>query len=480
MPDGVMLWFDPKTGDARIGRGSREYPAKRSDVEPSARRAGARVHFDIHREGAVDTAVVVQLREGAHTSRHHHRLGTLSGARRPDTKGSAPVDLPRVEHGLALGDHPLAVAGAWARWLAAGDLSHALKLYSPDAQAHHDGLTIAGRAPLQGFLEALPLLGSWREATVHGDRDVVAVRWPALGPDEPGLEVRCRVEHGQIAEQWFGAARPASTATIEATPTGPTVFDVVTKGDVAADAVSYARERILAVADQIDEPILFARAKLSVAGDPARSRPALAQVTLDVNGRLVRAHVAAHDLHEAVDLLQRRVRDKLQHLAEHRKAERHLHELAELGEWRHDSLHAIRPEYFERPPDERLLVRHKAFFDEELTAEEAAFDMEQLDYDFYLYRDLASGQDSLLERDPSGSYVVHLLRGPDSPGLSPSSAYRITIDHLAAPVLTLVDALERLRASGEAFVFFADSRTGRGAVAYRRYDGHDGLITLES
>lgn len=479
MPDGVVLWFDPASGDARIGRGGRRYPAKTSDLESSARRAGARVHFDIHREHAVDTAVDVRLREGGRTSSGHHRVGTLAGAYRPDTKGPALIDHPHVEHGLALAGHPLAVAGAWGRWFADGDLDHALKLYAPDAEIHHDGVTIAGRAPLQSFLEVNPLLASHREPTVHGEGDVVVVRWGALGPDEPGLEVRCRVEHGEIAEQWIATAQSKTTATIEVTPSGPVVFDAVTKGDVGAEPVSYARQRLLALTDLVGEPILFARVKLAVAADPARSRPALAQATLDVNGRLVRAHVAARDLHEAIDLLQQRLRNKLQHLAEHRKAERHLDEPPEPGEWRHGDLPTVRPDYFDRPIEERELVRHKAFIPDELTADEAAFDMNQLDYDFHLYRDLASGQDSLLERHANQSYVLHHLHGPvdDGPPRA-STAYPIDVDDTPVPELTVQQAIERLSITGQTFVFFADTTTGRGEVVYRRYDGHHGLITL--
>ncbi|MET0883622.1 MAG: sigma 54 modulation/S30EA ribosomal C-terminal domain-containing protein, partial [Acidimicrobiales bacterium] len=44
------------------------------------------------------------------------------------------------------------------------------------------------------------------------------------------------------------------------------------------------------------------------------------------------------------------------------------------------------------------------------------------------------------------------------------------------PTETVEEALERLDAGGEPFVFFCDADTGRGAVAYLRYDGHYGLI----
>jgi hypothetical protein len=39
-----------------------------------------------------------------------------------------------------------------------------------------------------------------------------------------------------------------------------------------------------------------------------------------------------------------------------------------------------------------------------------------------------------------------------------------------------VERLERLDMSGERFVFFVDPQTRRGAVMYRRYDGHHGLV----
>ena len=134
-------------------------------------------------------------------------------------------------------------------------------------------------------------------------------------------------------------------------------------------------------------------------------------------------------------------------LAEWQKAERHLHEFPEPGQWRHGDFSTARPEYFDRPEDERELVRHKAFVGEELTSDEAAFDMDQLDYDFHLYRDLATGQYAVLERTVDGDHVVHLLE--------------------SAPVLTVAQAIERLRDGGEPSVFFADAITGRGDATCR-------------
>ena len=44
----------------------------------------------------------------------------------------------------------------------------------------------------------------------------------------------------------------------------------------------------------------------------------------------------------------------------------------------------------------------------------------------------------------------------------------------------MAEAIERLNADGERFVFFANQATGRGNVLYHRYDGHYGLITPNS
>jgi hypothetical protein len=178
---------------------------------------------------------------------------------------------------------------------------------------------------------------------------------------------------------------------------------------------------------------------------------------------------------EAVDLLEEHLRDKLEHRAQHREAERRLVAIPQPGEWRHGDLATDRPTYFDRPADERELVRHKTFVTDELTPDEAAFDMDQLDYDFYLFRDLASGSDSLIQRQPDGTYRMTHGHRP-TVELGPT-AVRLEVDELPAPESTVPEAIERLDNGGEPFVFFVNAATGRGNVVYRRYDGHYGLLT---
>jgi ribosome-associated translation inhibitor RaiA len=257
----------------------------------------------------------------------------------------------------------------------------------------------------------------------------------------------------------------------------PLALTIVARGDVAKAAITYAGERLGALIEHVGEPVLFARIKLTHAPDPARELPAIAEVSLDVNGELVRAHVAAHEMHEAIDLLKARLRDKLEHRSEHRQALRRRAATSPPGEWRHGDPPTHRPGYFVRPADERELVRHKTYAVDELTPDEAAFDMEQRDFDFYLFRDLASGEDAILERGAEGSYVMTRLR---SSGVDAGpTAIALTVAERPAPELTVDQAVERMGVDGRPHVFFADAATGRGTVIYRRYDGHYGLITPE-
>ena len=250
---------------------------------------------------------------------------------------------------------------------------------------------------------------------------------------------------------------------------------VVTQGQIAEGDVDYAVGRIETVLDRVGAPLLFARLKLSKAPDPARQRPAMAEVTLDLGGELVRAHVAGGDVREAADLVQERLRDQLQHRAEHRQARRQRTGLASPGEWRHGDLPRHRPGRVERPVDERQLVRHKSFTTDELTPDEAAFDLAQLDHDFYLFRDLATGDDAVLEQREDGRFELTRLN-PAQVDLGPL-AIDLVVSDLTPPTLTVDEALTLLDEVDRPQLFFRNADTRRGNVAYRRFDGHYGLLS---
>jgi ribosome-associated translation inhibitor RaiA len=255
------------------------------------------------------------------------------------------------------------------------------------------------------------------------------------------------------------------------------VMTMVVGGDVSDATRRYARKRLGAEIERIPEPVLFARVKLTQAPDPAVERPAMAQITVDVNGEIVRAQLCAHDMHAAIDLLQARLRNKLGHRAQHRHASRRRPAESPPGEWRHGDTPSVRPPFFDRPADERELVRHKSLVITGITPDEAAFDMDQLDFDFYLFQEHPSGCDALLERVPGGSYRLTRV-SPDAIETAPTAVALAVSEH-PAPVLELDEAVERISASGERFVFFQNAASERGNVIYRRYDGHYGLLAPE-
>jgi len=101
-------------------------------------------------------------------------------------------------------------------------------------------------------------------------------------------------------------------------------------------------------------------------------------------------------------------------------------------------------------------VRYKAHPDIALTPDEATYEMELLDHDFYLFHDVETGSPALLRRVEPQVYEVDAR----------------------PPTLTEAQARSRLDVAGEPFVFYVDAESGQGRVLYLRYDGHYGSISL--
>ncbi|GIU84451.1 MAG: hypothetical protein KatS3mg008_1226 [Acidimicrobiales bacterium] len=246
------------------------------------------------------------------------------------------------------------------------------------------------------------------------------------------------------------------------------VVDVSTQGHVPEHAKDYAREKILRLSHVAKGIPWRAHVHLEMSGNPAVDRPALAEATIYVDGTPVRAHVAAHDHEAAVDLLEDRLRRRLSRRFEIRRGDR-------VGAIRSRN-HQHRPQWVELPPDERQIVRHKTFALEPMTVDEAAFDLEMLDHDFYLFTEMSTGADCVIYHSEGGL----VLSMPESTQGDPISGAAAELRlGPPAPTLTRAEAVERLESGNERFVFYVDSETGRGNVLYHRYDGHYGLITPE-
>lgn len=250
-----------------------------------------------------------------------------------------------------------------------------------------------------------------------------------------------------------------------------------TRGAVPKGAVDLAVHRVRSLLRAAPEPVLFARVKLTMSADPAVQRPATAQVNVDLNGRLIRAQAAAETMRAAVEHACGRLRIRLERATRNWEAIRGRRPTPGPGQWRHQSLSAPRLPYYPRPPGERTVVRHKSYALARQTPDEAAADAELLDYDFHLFTEKSTGQDSVIYRTASGHRLA--LAHPQTGRVGPASP-SITVSEMPAPRLSVTEAAARLEAAGQSFVFFVNTGTGRGNLLYHRYDGHYGLIAPAS
>ncbi|MEU7769201.1 sigma 54 modulation/S30EA ribosomal C-terminal domain-containing protein [Nocardia sp. NPDC049190] len=244
---------------------------------------------------------------------------------------------------------------------------------------------------------------------------------------------------------------------------------------VSAGGADYAREKIEHALDYAPERVLSARVRLTGHRDPAAAEPIVAQANVNMAGRGVRVQVTAETTRESVDLLEARLKARLERMARHWEAVRGGRPGLGPHEWRHGDAPRQPSPYFPRPAEGRGIVRRKSYALAEETCDEAAVDMESMDYDFHLFTELGSGSDSVLYRTEDGGYrLAQVDPQPDAVG---RGTVPVTVSPASSPVLSVDEAIERLELTGWPFVFFRDRSLDRGSVLYHRYDGHYGLIT---
>lgn len=250
------------------------------------------------------------------------------------------------------------------------------------------------------------------------------------------------------------------------TSTSAPLVQLRTQGSVAEAECDYLRTKLAAALRQAPEPVLFVRARLAVLPDRGVALPAVAQVNVDLNGRVLRVQAARSTLREAIDEVHDRLRDRLDRATRDWEAIR----------GRHPGTPVAPPPSVRLPADERQVVRHKAFGLRRMTVDQAAFDMEMLGYRFHLFTEEGTGSDSVLylvEDEPH-----HRLAQLDpQPALVTPGSLWVSVSTQRPPRLSVEEAISRLDVSGWPFVFFQDVATRRGCVLYHRFDGNYGLIS---
>jgi ribosome-associated translation inhibitor RaiA len=238
---------------------------------------------------------------------------------------------------------------------------------------------------------------------------------------------------------------------------------VVLRGDLPLGVREYATEKVAHSTRLSGRPVLAAHVVVAKTSDPDYDRAYRVDAMLDVAGTPVRAEGRGARPREAVDVVVERLERQVVSLV------KRWHERSRwLAVDGHERQEARR--FADVPADDREVVRRKTFAIGAQTADEAAFDMEALDHDFYLFVDAATDRDALVHRRDDGRYGVAGL-GVDAE--LPASV----VAEPDPPVLDEVAARERLDVGGEPFVFYLDAASDRGHVVYRRFDGHYGLIS---
>ena len=88
-------------------------------------------------------------------------------------------------------------------------------------------------------------------------------------------------------------------------------IEVTLRGNLGEGAGTYARTKVAGALRVARQPVLRAHVVLDYRHDPALVRRAVASVSVDVNGRLLRARSSAATMQEAVDDLEYRLRRQL-------------------------------------------------------------------------------------------------------------------------------------------------------------------------
>jgi ribosome-associated translation inhibitor RaiA len=245
---------------------------------------------------------------------------------------------------------------------------------------------------------------------------------------------------------------------------------IVVRGHVPDGMVAYARKQLVTTIAHTAAPVLAAEVRLDHHADPAREHPFHVEMTIDLDGTPVRAHGSEATMSEAIDRAASRLRRRMEAVLERPQAAQLRH--CDPTAWHHDDEPMRRLRFYPRPAGERALVRRKTFALRSESIEDALFDLEALDHDFFLFVHDETGAEAVVYRVDHGHGLMQRVETPEAIkrvgmplalGSSPTTT-------------TLKGALSVLDETDAPFEFFVDAVNGCGMVVYRRYDGHYGLI----
>lgn len=255
-----------------------------------------------------------------------------------------------------------------------------------------------------------------------------------------------------------------------------TTFEISTRGDVEEGAIERARERLTRVGSHCREPVFHVEFRVTDDPESMAVDRARAEATLSVTRGPVRAHAQGPTIEEAIDLMIERLRRRVdRHESRlHRVGSKRHDGVATEGSWHHGDARST-PRHPRPIADEpAAVVRRKSFTPSPMTVEEAAFDLDILDHDFYLFEEVRSGDVALLSLAEDGRYRLEIAHGAETEPVGD-----LPVDRVDGPALLDEASAQRLLdATDEPSVFFRTAPDQQGQVLYRRYDGQFGIVEL--
>jgi len=169
------------------------------------------------------------------------------------------------------------------------------------------------------------------------------------------------------------------------------------RGIEITDRLNDYVEKKIGRLDRYLPSITEARVELSVEGTRAAGDSQVCQVTVRVNGTILRAEERSDDMFTSIDA----VLDKMYRQIARYKGKR-------KNRWRGAGIQ-VEPlplEIEEEPEEESRIVRYKRFAMAPMSPEEAVEQMELLGHDFFVFYNADEGQINVVYRRKDGDYGV--------------------------------------------------------------------------
>jgi len=405
--------------------------------------------------------------------REGRRLG-----RRDSVHQARPVEIVRPPDADQL--DVLMVARAWSDALSAADVEAAVGWYAPEAVLHHEGEVLIDPASFRARWAHSSLLGVSPDEvalaagpTAATDGFDALVRWSGRGEDGGDVESRLRIRGGSIVEQWHGEVRRFEPAF------GPPL-EVSTAGSFSDAERAQFTSMMWRVIGRVEPEVRRATLRLEHHLDPARPAHFSARAALDMDHQRVHARASAPTVGALIDRIEHRLFLQLEERADRERALRRRGTASPAGQWRHGDRPQARPRVAPRPDDEREVFVRSTWSAGAEHVDEALDELEALDLEVLLFEEAATGQPAVVWFGDDGRGRVRLASGEAFPEASRTRLPEgVVVEEQPFALLDLDSARSALDL-GEPWVAFRDRMTGQAGVLYRRIDGHDGLVVLET